>query len=87
MSRGKVLPKAYEESTHFLRIWFEAFLKRFVAPSARHQIPIRFFKFQWVFYYHKNGSETVGEMAQKRSSSLPTVKIEVINKYCELQLL
>ena len=85
ISRGKVCSNAYEEPTRFLHISFEASLKRFVPTSAESQIPIRFFKLQWRFYDHGNGSGTVGEMAQYRSSSLPAVELEVIDNYCEIR--
>jgi hypothetical protein len=39
-------------------------MKRFIMTSVGSQIPIRFFKFQWGFYDHRNGSEMVGGTAQ-----------------------
>jgi hypothetical protein len=39
-------------------------MKRFIITSVGSQIPIRFFKFQWGFSDHINGSEMVGGTAQ-----------------------
>jgi hypothetical protein len=48
-----------------------AFLERFVAASAGPPFRVHFLKFQWGRHDHRNGSGSVGETAQQRSSSLP----------------
>ena len=50
-------------------------LHRFVATFVGSQIHIRFFKIQWGYDDHKNGSGTVGETPQQRSNSLAAMEL------------